>query len=165
MGQDVEDRAGTGGGSDRQDDADNRPKGLSRAVAQIAAGHWNGHLDEVVAAVTAQVVKGAVGFRWRIDIPEMVTVDEDDLTLAEVERVAELAGVGPARLTREHMLNSPKVLRAVLRARLETNGATPDESADKTGGLKMNDLVDCIGQYEVNPDPKDPSGGPSPNGT
>lgn len=131
-------------------------------AAAIAAGDYDGHLDDIVLAVVERAREGAVAFYWRLRVDgdewtqETVTLGE--LKFAEQHakvigsdgraRRATLAEIDP-RATAEHAV-------ALLVAHFyKIEGLPLTEAVAKAEGFPATALADMVGEYEVVRPPKD----------
>ena len=120
--------------------------------AKILAGEWDNHLDTIAAAITKRLIDGHATTRWKIEVPDLCTVTEDDLTMGEVAAIEfrtgkSMVALDPASFGADAL--------AIITVRAITLGIADAE--DRAKAINMNDYADCYSTYSVSPDPKDTS--------
>ena len=122
---------------------------------RLGAGQLDGHLVDLLEAIQRRINgAGPTTAKWTLTW-EGEVFREDEMTLDEVMRAEELSGSSWAAMK---PMWKGGTAAALLRSFLEHRlGYTKARSAQVVGGLKVEDVVDMIGNVEV-PAPKADSG-------
>jgi hypothetical protein len=123
-------------------------------VEDIASGHYDGDLAEIVMACRVRSVASDRSLRWRITLAGE-TWDEDTITIGEIRLVERTTGKNWAELT---PLMSADVLTAFVIAHLhKVNRVDLKEAWDQAEALNAKDLLNAVSEYEVGEPGKDPA--------
>ena len=121
-----------------------------RVAVSIRKGECDDQMDEVVNAIQARVMDGAVALRWRVQLDDL-DVTEDQLLLDEAFLLEELLGVSWGAI---EPLSSAKHASALLRV-LYGRTCDDDEATAKVKALTVKEVMGAITRTtEVDP-PKD----------
>ncbi len=125
-------------------------------VAEIKMGAHDGSLIDIADAIKLRAKFGAVGFRWKISLPDIgFEVTEDTITLDELAEVEKVTGVSWTVLRPAARAN---ICLAILRATVANRtDMTADEANAYVGGLTADGVVSALSEYEVASPPLDPT--------
>lgn len=122
-----------------------------KLAQEIMLGRHDDDLPDIVKAVGERAVTTRTEVRWRLTLDDLV-VDEDNLTLFELERVEAITGkswlaIDPRRKA-SHCI-------AFLQAALESReGLSADDARERLGGLTVKQVADdVLSEYVVQPAP------------
>ena len=125
----------------------------TKFLSCVLNGGEDDHLADIFNTILGRFATGETGPRWRIVIPDVVTITEDDLTLTEAAKWEELTGQAIAEF-QPLLPPGPKAgqLLAFIEARLGLDHP-------EVGKLTMTQVSDALSWDTVAPDPKDTSAG------
>jgi hypothetical protein len=133
-------------------------------VARIVAGDFDGHLDDLVMAILERARTGAVAFKWRLRL-DGDEWSQDTVTLGEMRFAEQYCHVTddngrrrPAFYVELDPRTSADHAVGLIVAHLHKAQDLPLSAALKRAeAITAAELADVIGEYEVNPIPKDDS--------
>jgi hypothetical protein len=139
---------------------------LEEITTAIAAGEFDGRLDQIVGAAVERVRAGAVSMPWRIRLDgdewtqESVTVGE----LAFAEQLCWVDGPGgrrhPTRAEIDPRIRSDHTLALIVAHLHKAQGVSLRDATKRAEAITAVELDGIVGEYEVVRPPKD--GSPAP---
>jgi hypothetical protein len=112
----------------------------------VMLGRWDRHLGLIVKAIGERAVVAAGGVRWRLNWADQdLVVDEDNLTLLEVERAEQLSGKTWLSLNpRQSAKDCIAFLQAAVELRKEMSAK---DARAALSGLTMRQVGDMLVEY------------------
>jgi hypothetical protein len=119
-------------------------------LQHVMLGRWDSHFPDVIKVIGERALVAGGGVRWRLTWDdEGIVVDEDNLTLLEVERVEQLTGKTWLSLEpRSSARDCVAFLTAALEAR---KGLSKDEVRERLSSLTTKQVGEMLGEYLSEP--------------
>jgi hypothetical protein len=136
---------------------------VTKLCEELALGRHDDRLQDLAEAVGHRIVTKGAKMRWRItvtlgDLGELV-VDEDNVTLDEMETAERLAGATWLTLDPRQ---SARKMRAVLAAAvMHRHGLTEADALEALSGLGALAVVESLSEYMADADPFPSAGSPT----
>ena len=140
------------------------PRGtnVTKFCQEVAIGRHDDDLQPIAEAIGQRIVSKGARLRWRltVELPDIGTlvVDEDNVTLLEMETAERIAGC--TWLTLDPRQSARKMHAVIAAALIHRNGMTEADATEAMGGLTALDVVRSLSEYMADADPF-PGAGPS----
>jgi hypothetical protein len=140
-----------------------RSVNVTKLCEELALGRHDDRLQDLAEAVGHRIVSRGAKLRWRITValPDVGTlvVDEDNVTLDEMETAERLAGCTWLTLDpRQSARKMRSVLTAAVMHRCDRSEA---EAVEVLAGLGALEVVKALSEYLADADPFPSAGSPS----
>lgn len=136
---------------------------LEKFCQELALGRHDDDLPTLLEAFGARVVAKAARVRWRItlDLPDLpaFTVDEDNLTLLEMETAERMSG--SSWLTLDPRQSAKKAVAILSAALVHRVGLTEAGARERLSGVTTMHAAGAVSEYLADADPFPSAGSPT----
>lgn len=128
---------------------------VKKFCQELTLGRHDDNLPALLEAFGGRIIAKSAKVRWRItlDLPDLsgFCVDEDNLTLLEMETAERLGGV--SWLTLDPRQSAKKAIAVLTAALMHRHELTESEARERLSGLTAMQVAQSVSEYLSDADP------------